>query len=229
MKNVTVADARITGYMSVGGIVGNSDGCVGEENVCIVQNCHATATVALHAVRTTSSDFGGIVGYAIKTNVSGCSSAVTLTSKTGCYHFGGIAGCANDGTLRNNLAIGATIPNLHFKDDYYDYDASGAIVGYGDATLEHNYYSGCTVGTATTGIGSGYDINGSNDRHDITANDGAVPAVILSDAGTSLPALAEGEKVAVRREFKGGKASTVVFPFDYTPDRKSTRLNSSHL
>ena len=176
VKNVTVTDACISGYEEVGGIVGNSDGLIGGgQGVCIVQNCHATATVALHAVKTNSCNFGGIAGFANETNVSGCSSAVTLTSKTGCYNFGGIVGFQGNGVISNNLVIGVTIPALHYKDDYNDYDASGAIVGYGGATLEHNYYSGCTLGTATSGIGVGGD-NNSDLRHDVTANDGAVPA-----------------------------------------------------
>jgi hypothetical protein len=87
-------------------------------------------------------------------------------------------------------------------------------VGYNSgATLEHNYYSGCTVGTAASGIGVGSD-NNSNDRHDITDNDGAVPAVILSETQTSMPVLSENDKVVFRREFKENVSSTVCLPFE---------------
>ncbi|MBO7115882.1 MAG: leucine-rich repeat domain-containing protein [Prevotella sp.] len=205
VKNVTVADACISGYEEVGGVVGQIE--YGGK----VENCHATATVALHAVMTKTSGFGGIAGITYNATISGCSSAVTLTSKTGCYYFGAIVGCANMGTLRNNLAIGTAIPALKYNTNY---EASGAIVGHnGEATLEHNYYSGCTVGDATSGIGSGYHINGSNDRHDVTDNDGAVPAIILSETQTSMPTLNAGDKVAFRREFKENVASTVCLPF----------------
>ncbi len=45
VKNVTVSDMRITGYRCVGGIVGrNYEGGS-------VENCHATATVCLNAIR----------------------------------------------------------------------------------------------------------------------------------------------------------------------------------
>lgn len=211
VKNVTVADACITAYEEVGGVVGQIE--YGGK----VENCHATATVALHAVMTKTCDFGGIAGITYNATISGCSSAVTLTSKTGCYYFGAIVGCANMGTLRNNLAIGTAIPALKYNTNY---EASGAIVGHnGEATLEHNYYSGCTVGDATSGIGSGYHINGSNDRHDVTDNDGAVPAIILSETQTSMPTLAEGTKVVFRREFKENVASTVCLPFAIDADQ----------
>ena len=208
VKNVTVADACITAYEKVGGVVGEIIFGGGK-----VENCHAAATVALHAVMTKTCDFGGIAGCAGNTTVSGCSSAVTLTKKNNCYHFGGIVGSQNGGVISNNLVVGVTIPDLHYTDQYNNYDASGAIVGYNSgATLEHNYYSGCTVGTAASGIGVGSD-NNSNDRHDITDNDGAVPAVILSETQTSMPVLSENDKVVFRREFKENVSSTVCLPF----------------
>ena len=173
IKNVTLSDADITGYKAVGGIVG-------ECSHSIVENCHVTSSVALHAVQNGASSFGGIVGlYLISPNelcrIDGCTSAVTLTvadGLTGCYHFGGIAGDMG-GSMQNCRVVGATIPTLHFTDQYNDFDASGAIAGRYDNTLSHNYYNGVTIGGATTGIGVGYDGN-SYPRHDITENDGAV-------------------------------------------------------
>lgn len=215
VKNVTVADACITAYEEVGGVVGQIINDGGK-----VENCHATATVALHAAKTKTCDFGGIAGYASQATVSGCSSAVTLTQKSDCYHFGGIVGFQVGGVISNNLVVGVAIPDLHYIDNYNDYDASGAIVGYNSgATLEHNYYSGCTVGTAVSGIGVGSNINGSNDRHDVTDNDGAVPAIILSETQTSMPTLNAGDKVVFRREFKENVASTVCLPFSIDADQ----------
>ena len=179
IKNVTLSNADITGYVNVGGIVG----------VCshsIVENCHVTSSVALHAVQNGADSFGGIVGlYLISPNelcrIDGCTSAVTLTvadGLTGCSHFGGIAGNMG-GPMLNCRVIGATIPSLHITDQYNDFDASGAIAGCYDNTLSHNYYNGVTIGGVTTGIGIGYEGN-SYTRHDITENDGAVNGYALT-------------------------------------------------
>ena len=58
VKNVTLTDARITGYKEVGGIIG-------AKNYGLVENCHVTNTVAIHAVVNNSRLHGGIVGYSI--------------------------------------------------------------------------------------------------------------------------------------------------------------------
>ncbi|MBO4724680.1 MAG: hypothetical protein J5596_05085, partial [Bacteroidaceae bacterium] len=179
IKNVTLSDADITGYKVVGGIVG-------ECSYSNVENCHVTSSVALHAVQNGASSFGGIVGLFIYSpnelcRIDGCTSAVTLTvadGLTGCYHFGGIAGDMG-GSMQNCRVVGATIPTLHFTDQYNDFDASGAIAGCYENTLSHNYYNGVTIGGATTGIGIGYDGN-SYPRHDITENDGAVNGYALT-------------------------------------------------
>ena len=179
VKNVIVADMRITGYQSVGGIVGHQDGGS-------VTNCHATSTVALHALHDDSGDFGGIVGTASKNLdngiISGCTSSATLTvsgTHTTSYNFGGIVGCT-DVDVKNCLAVGVTIPDIHCKDEYNDFDASGAIAGYYDysAGYANNYYSGCTLGNTQTdsGIGMGYSSIFKN-RHDVISNDGAVAAI----------------------------------------------------
>ena len=173
IKNVTLSDADITGHEAVGGIVG----------ICsnsIIENCHVTSNVALHAVQNGASGFGGIVGLFLYSQnqlyrIDGCTSAVTLTvadGLTGCMDFGGIAGSI-DVSMQNCRVIGATIPTLHHTDQYYDVDVSGAIAGRCNNNLSYNYYNGVTIGGATTGIGVGYDGN-SYPRHDITENDGAV-------------------------------------------------------
>ena len=227
VRNVTVADARITGFRYVGGIVGNDSG--GK-----IVNCHATSTVALYAVNDGASNFGGIAGYNNKSTISFCSTAATLTIKdgvTGCYHFGGIMGrnSGNDSSVRNCLVFGATIPALHRTDQNNDYDASGAIVGYNsyNGALENNYYSGCTIGTATSAIGVGNDKN-SNDRHDVTDNDGAVPGTLhtltLGEHITAVGALinqsgtiSAAEGSAVRLSYSGaGDTQIAVFSLNDT-------------
>ena len=125
---------------------------------------------------------GGLVGYIEGGTVMNCvTGGVTLNaSQAGAYNFGGIAG-RNDGTMQNCIVVGATIPALHYTGSNWDRDASGAIVGFNDwsAHVSFNYYSGVTIGGATTGVGvSGND--GNDARHDITADNGAVPANALS-------------------------------------------------
>ena len=178
VKNVTVSDMRITGYYCLGGIVGEND------DYSRVENCHATATVALNAVQNGAYNFGGIVGYNYQGNIIGCSSAVTITTTgtlTNCQDFGGIVGYTDSGNLRNCLAVGVAIPDITFKDyNQNDVTASGAIAGSFDGGANfQNYYSGCTLGGTPTasGIGVGWEYS-NKERHDVIANNGAVPATL---------------------------------------------------
>ncbi len=161
VKNITVSDARITGYWYVGGIVGSNYGTV--------QNCHAAATVAVHAVREDACYHGGVVGYNSSGTVSGCTSAATLSVADGlayCSEFGGVVGYSYDSAIENCLALGATVGSSYYV---------GAIVGYFvDGTLTNNYYNGCTVnGTPNaTNVGCGY-YSAYNDSGDITDDNGA--------------------------------------------------------
>ena len=173
VKNVTLADARITGEDYTGGIAGQNFGSI--------ENCHAAATVTIHAKQ--SSDYhGGITGDVCPyQTVRGCTSAARVTMADGinrCYDFGGIAGYSS-GTIENCLALGATV---NANNNY------GAIVGYNNSngTLTANYYHNCTVGgTANaTGVGVGYDSNGTKYPHD---RNGARSAYSVSAAaGSSL-------------------------------------------
>ena len=213
VKNVTVADARLTGEQSVGGIVGdvNDDG---DGGASLVENCHVLGNVVIHAVADYSTSHGGIAG-GITGTISHCTSAATLTIKdglTGSAAFGGIVGTASESTLCNNYAIGCTMPAV---------TNAGAIVGDNNLnTTEYNYYSNCAVGTNTSNIGcNGADIVGEYNVWNVLQHpDGAVPlpATMLSET-TVMPALGSGDKVAFYREFTWGKASTICLPFDYTP------------
>ena len=157
MKNLTLSDARITGHIYVGGIVG------AELSVSIIENCHVTNTVDIHAA-TGSSHHGGIVGFNRNSTVRDCTSAAVVDYADGlstCMSFGGIVGYNHQGTVENCLALGCVV-----KSSY----ETGAIVGDNfSGTLSHNYYY-CTVNGATgSGIGCG------DPAGDITENDGAVP------------------------------------------------------
>ena len=137
VKNVTLADSRITGRSNVGGIAG---ALVTEGPTAHIENCHAAATVALHAVQDNAVNHGGVVGALVSgSTVGGCTSAATLSyasGLTGCTKYGGIVGYLNGG-LQNCLVLGATVSGT---------DMVGAVAGYTSiSNLSQNYYHGCTV------------------------------------------------------------------------------------
>ena len=165
IHDLTLADACITGYDCVGGIVG--------VNVGTITRCHVANNVAINSVKD-ASGHGGIVGYNNGGTVSHCTSAVKLYHELNSdYFLGGIAG-GNDGTLTDNLVIGATIPTNTSK-------AYGAITGgHVGGTLEHNYYTACIVAgvSNTTGVGRCLFEHGTKFTiADVTEDDGAVPAL----------------------------------------------------
>lgn len=205
VKNVTIADVRITGHDNVGGIAGKNQG--------IVANSHVASNVAIHAVNTSAINHGGIVGYNMSSGsevseVSYCTSAAQLSIKAGVTntnYYGGIVG-ANYGAIRYNIADGAIVPETA--------GVQGAIAGVNIApgSFYYNYYSNCTVGTSPSDVGTG--------SGDVAVNDGAVAATVLHE-NTPVSSSLTG-KVAFRREFTGGIPSTVVFPFGYTKGSEGT-------
>ena len=165
IHDLTLADACITGYDCVGGIVG--------VNVGTITRCHVANNVAINSVKD-ASGHGGIVGCNNGGTVSHCTSAVKLYHELNSdYCLGGIAG-GNDGTLTDNLVIGATIPTNTSK-------AYGAITGgHVGGTLEHNYYTACNVAGTPNATGVGRCLFEPGNKFtiaDVTENDGAVPAL----------------------------------------------------
>ena len=202
VKNVTIADVRITGHDNVGGIAGKNQG--------IVANSHVASNVAIHAVNTSAINHGGIVGYNVSSGseVSYCTSAAQLSIKagvTGTDFYGGIVG-SNYGAIRYNIADGAIVAKTA--------GVQGAIAGVNTdpGSFYYNYYANCTVGTSTSNVGTG--------SGDVTDDDGAVAATVLHE-NTPVSSSLTG-KVAFRREFTGGRPSTVVFPFEYTKGSEGT-------
>ena len=187
IKNVTLTDADITGKQEVGGIVGyilKNAGIGGG----IIENCHVTSSVTIHAVADNAYWHGGIVGDVNGGSVSDCTSAATLTvadGLTNCSEYGGIVG-ALSGDLQNCLVVGANVSGN---------DQVGAVAGfkYDDYTCSANYYHSCTVnGTANaTGVGVGREGSVSDIPHD---RDGArsVHALTLPKKVT-----ASGESVVI--------------------------------
>ena len=158
IHDLTLADARITGYGNTGGIVGyNVDGKV--------THCHVAGDVAVCAVQSYVWYHGGIVGENGGT-IEQCTSAATLTiaNAANSRFYGGIAGYnSSRGTLSDNLAIGATVPAA--ADNNY-----GAITGENNGTLQRNYYANCNVNDTpnATGVGCGHI---SNDDDGYTTDD----------------------------------------------------------
>ncbi len=177
VKNLILADTRITGCAHTAGIVGLLDGA------SEVMRCHVLNTVTIHAVTTQSDCHGGVVGTN-GGNVNHCSSAATLTklqNAYGCSQWGGIVGytSASGASVNDNYAYGVTITNVASTDqNVYTISDVGAISGNKTAGIHrNNYYHNCTVQGNTANIG----LNGA----DLTNDDGAVPAHFLTYVGNA--------------------------------------------
>ncbi|MBO7416569.1 MAG: hypothetical protein J6U22_08330, partial [Bacteroidaceae bacterium] len=143
IRNVILADARITGKQDVGGIAGYIQKYNG--NGGIVENCRVGSDVTIHAVANNATSHGGVVGRCNNGGtISGCVSAATLTVADGLTRinsYGGIVGSLI-GDMSDCLAIGASVPAV---------TGIGAIAGYvyiSYSTLTNTCYHGCTVGNA---------------------------------------------------------------------------------
>ena len=221
VKNVTVSDARITGYAYVGGIAGR--------NYDSVSNCHASNTVAIHAVNEEAYDHGGIVGASSQGSVYGCTSAATLTYVTSCSAVGGIVGYNSYGSVVNCLAIDASVAGT---------SEVGTIVGnfHTEDYLHYNYYSGCTINgePQTEGVGTGYG--------DMGDNDSALPAIALRNSppsegsgevpNSSVIAANTGSKNVVlygRTLYKDGDWNTLCLPFSLDERYTSNYLGGADI
>jgi hypothetical protein len=186
VRNVHLADSRITGKNEVAGIVGYNYGGT-------VEDCTVAADVCIHTTENSSEFHGGIVGYNnYNTAVTQrCISRATLTVANGltdCGRYGGIAGDNLKGTITDCLVLGAVIP---------DVDKRGTIIGRCSSGLVRNYYRQCTVAGVenATGVGNGYPGISNPEPSDITDNQGALPlyAITLPEhsavvrTGTALP------------------------------------------
>ena len=164
IRNVILADARITGKQYVGGIAGYIQKYNG--NGGIVENCRVGSDVTIHAVADNAYYHGGVVGRCNGGTISGCVSAATLTvadDLTGIYCYGGIVGELG-GNMSDCLAIGASVPAVEYN---------GAIAGYvkiSYSTQTNTCYHGCTVGNAAS----------QSDAYTVSAGNG----VTLTHAGS---------------------------------------------
>lgn len=183
VRNVTIANTRITGNSYLGGIAGNNTGTI--------EYCRVMNDVMIHTAATSGIDYlGGIAGKSLNGTISNCVSSVQITEVSGVtssYHYGGITGYGQG--LSNNIAYGVNISanNLNHK---------AAIVGERSVdNLTYNYYINCSListdpnnsFTITSDIGRAYQTGGNN-HEDVTTNDGAVAvwAVTLADEYVSV-------------------------------------------
>ena len=174
VRNVNLADARITGYRNVGGIVGNA------LTNSTVEDCTVDANVCFHTVQSSAMYHGGIVGYS-NGSVFRCISRATLTiadNLTDLSYYGGIAGYHSIGNLTDCIAEGVVIPAVSSR---------GAILGKNGGSYSWNYYRSCTVaGVANaTGVGcNGADTYGARALYAVTLG----PNVTISrNASATLP------------------------------------------
>ena len=184
IKNVTLADARITGKQNVGGIAGYITDNLGQGG--IVENCRVGSDVTIHAVAEYANYHGGVVGYCNGGTIRGCVSAATLTVADGLTDiddYGGIVGLLI-GDMTDCLALGVAVPDVSNR---------GAIVGHGRTTT-NCYYLNCTVAGISESnlyaitlpanasvVRSGTDLPGTNNRtYDNGADIDGVPYTCAS-------------------------------------------------
>ena len=154
VKNVILADARITGFDRTGGIVGFNE-------MSTIENCHVLSDVTIHTVQSNTYTHGGIVGENFGT-VTGCTSAAALTladALSNCYYYGGIAG--ENGTSNSP---GTVSQCLYFGTNLNGIKDVGAIVGHNSygCTMTNNYFTSTTIqgknisGDALDNVNSAY-------------------------------------------------------------------------
>lgn len=225
VKNLSVSNTVINGYMHIGGIVGYQ--LFGD-----VTNCHVTNTVSLQVSYVYG---GGIISYIGNGTISNCTSAATLSHADASATnqlLGGIAAYVGaSGLLSNNIAYGVTISGSPSK-------GTAAIVGYGSTydadRISHNYYSNCNIGEVTKGVGYfRYDsTNKVYTYSDETANDGAVSGFALYDDGDNSKAIvmaaAGGGSIDVklvgRTLYKDGAWNTLCLPFSLSAEQVTAQL-----
>ena len=147
IRNLTLADTRITADDRSGCIAGNTMGGV-------IENCHVLADVCLHD-KGNSCDHGGIVGYNYSA-ISGCTSAATLSidnDKAG-GPYGSIVG-RNQGPISNCLSLEAKLPDAAHISNWQQ-KPLGAMVGANQQQVSGSLYYNCSFGDApaTMGIGN---------------------------------------------------------------------------
>ena len=149
VKNVTIANTRITAGDNTGAIAGRTDGGA------TVENCHVLSDVCIYD-EGANHWRGGVVGYVYGGSIKGCTCSATLTIVDGKVSgsCGGIAGRKQDGSIVNCLAINVHLPAVS---SFSSMNELGVVMGNTVSNeLSGNLYYDCFFGdaAATRGIGS---------------------------------------------------------------------------
>lgn len=173
VRNLTVADASITGYQQVGAIAGCNNGTI--------EDCVVASNVGIYRVADNASKHGGIVGANSNGNVRRCTSSATVKShpkfaNTISAICGGIIGYQSQSQAVNhyvedNVALNVVVISGQ--------SVGGAIIGKIDSGninylhLNHNYYRNCTINGSVnaTNVGVGNpagDMDGARSVHTLT-------------------------------------------------------------
>ena len=173
VRNLTVADASITGYQQVGAIAGCNNGTI--------EDCVVASNVGIYRVTNGADKHGGIIGANSNGNVRRCTSSATIITHPKIGNVinakcGGIIGYQSQGQavhhyVENNTALNVVVQSGQ--------SVGGAIIGerYNSNTnylhLTNNYYRNCTVNNAVnaTNVGLGNpagDMNGARSVHALT-------------------------------------------------------------
>ena len=221
VSGIILDDTRITGHCYIGGIAGHNDG--------IISDCHVTDKVNIHVITDGSTIFGGIAGSNNDGTISGCTSAVSITSTTANSpnpykigtRIGGIAG-ANYSTLKDCLFLGTTLEGEEML---------GAIVGSNGegSSVENCYYTSTAIQSTLGGSGNSSTVTncGLAPSEDLDNNAFVAAMAARTAALTAVerkPALNTDVALTYKRSFTADKASTVCLPFDYTPDDTDGRF-----
>ena len=136
IQNVGVVNARVTGYMNVGGLLGFNAGNV--------SSSYCTGNV------TGNWSVGGLVGLNTG-NVSDSYSSASVTGGwfAGGWFAGGLVGCNMEGTVSNSYSSGNVTGGT----------LVGGLVGYNEKGIVSNSYSDAVV-TSEQGVGG---LVGGND------------------------------------------------------------------
>ncbi len=174
VRNLTVADASITGYQQVGAIAGCNNGTI--------EDCVVASNVGIYRVADNASKHGGVVGANSNGNVRRCTSSATVKShpkfaNTISAICGGIIGYQSqqydvNHYVEDNVALNVVVISGQ--------SVGGAIIGYrtsGDNLnrlhLSRNYYRNCTINGSVnaTNVGVGNpagDMDGARSVHTLT-------------------------------------------------------------
>ena len=181
IRNVTLADTRITAKDRAGGIVGMNQGTI--------EQCHVKADVCIHAPNGNIDEHGGVVGINYAGSITACTSEVTLSIAdnitTGCAQFGGIVG-DNSGSIINCLAVNVKLPSPNQIRLQNNVKELGAIVGLSSNLPSGCLYHDCTVGGTPTATGIGRtmaDVTGAEPGYTVTSGTEGL-SLVLDDDGT---------------------------------------------